>query len=134
MQVLGQGLQDALAPQNDDDDDFGVIQIDLLSDHYPVFCVLSKNVCFLDHKETTVKPTFRDYSNFAPKSFKVDLNDKLIEFIKNELSTANTLILHTMYDKFINIIEQTIDEPAPIKIASRKRQNCLNDLGLPKDF
>ena len=27
----------------------GVIQTDLLSDHYPVFCVLSKNVCFFNH-------------------------------------------------------------------------------------
>ena len=36
----------------------GVIQTDLLSDHYPVFCVLSKNMRFLNHKQVTVKPTF----------------------------------------------------------------------------
>ena len=35
----------------------GVIQTDLLSDHYPVFCVLSKNVRFLNHKQAPVKPT-----------------------------------------------------------------------------
>ena len=29
----------------------GVIQTDLLSDHYPVFCVLSKNVGFLNHNK-----------------------------------------------------------------------------------
>ena len=77
----------------------GVIQTDLLSDHYPVFCVLSKNVHFLYHKQATVKPTFRDYTNFAPALLKVDLNDTLIEFIKNDLSTANILVLDTMYDK-----------------------------------
>ena len=110
----------------------GIIQTDLLSDHYPVFCVLSKNVRFLNHKQATVKPTFRDYTNFAPESFKVDLNDKLIEFIKNELSTANTLVLDTMYDKFINIIKQTIDEHAQIKIASRKRQKLLERLWITR--
>ena len=72
-----------------------------------------------------MKPTFRDYTNFAPESFKVDLNNKLIEFIENDLSTANTLVLDTMYDKFINIIKQAIDEHAPMKIASRKRQKLL---------
>ena len=80
---------------------------------------------FLNHKQATVKPTFKDYTNFAPESFKVDLNDKLIEFIKNDLSTANTLVLDAMYDKFINIIKQTIYEHVPIKIASRKRQKLL---------
>ena len=30
-----------------------------------------------------------------------------------------------MYDKFINIIKQTIDEHAPMKIALRKRQKLL---------
>ena len=34
----------------------GVIQTDLLSDHYPVFCVLSKNVGFLNHKQVPAKP------------------------------------------------------------------------------
>ena len=99
--------------------------MDLLSDHYPVFCVLSKNVCFLNHKQAPVKPTFRDYTNFAPESFQVDLNNKLIEFIENDLSTANTLVLDTMYDKFINIIKQAIDEHAPMKIVSRKCQKLL---------
>ena len=80
---------------------------------------------FLNHKQVPVKPTFRDYTNFAPESFKVDLNNKLIEFIKNDLSIANTLVLDTMYDKFINIIKQTIDEHAPMKIASQKRQKLL---------
>ena len=32
---------------------------------------------------------------------------------------------YCMYDKFINIVEQTIDEHAPMKIASRKRENLL---------
>ena len=103
----------------------GAILTDVLSGHYPVFCVLSKNVRFLNHKQATVKPTFRDYTNFAPESFKVDLNDKLIEFIKNDLSTDSILILDTTYDKFINIIKQTIDEHAPMKIASRKQQKLL---------
>ena len=30
-----------------------------------------------------------------------------------------------MYDKFINIIKQAIDEHAPMEIASRKRQKLL---------
>ena len=77
--------------------------MDLLSDHYLAFCVFSKNVRFLNHKQATVMPTYRDYTNFTPESFKVDLNDKLIEFIKHDLSTANALVLDAMYDKFINI-------------------------------
>ena len=57
--------------------------------------------------------------------FKVDLNDKLIEFIENDLSTAKMLVLDAMYDKSINIIKLTIDEHLPMKIASRKRQKLL---------
>ena len=101
----------------------GVIQTDLLSDHYPFFCVLSENVRFLNQKQASVKPTYKYYTNFTSESFKVDLNDKLIKFIKNDLSTVNTLVLDAMYDKFINMNKQTIDEHVPKKIASRKRQN-----------
>ena len=71
-----------------------------------------------------MKPTFGDYTNCAPESLKVDLNDKLIEFIKNDLSTADTLVLD-MNDKFIHIIKQTIDKHAPMKIASRERKKLL---------
>ena len=35
------------------------------------------------------------------------------------------LVLDTIYDKFINIIKQTINEHAPMKIASRKRQKLV---------
>ena len=68
----------------------GVIQTYLLSDHYPFFCVCQK-LCinFLNQKQATVKPTYGDYTNFTPESFKVDQNIKLIEFIENDLSTAN---------------------------------------------
>ena len=68
----------------------GVIQTDLLSDHYPVFCVLSKNLHFHYQKQATIKPTYRDHTNFTPESFKVDLNANLIKFIENDLSTATT--------------------------------------------
>ena len=68
----------------------GVIQTDLLSDHYPVFCVLSKNVRFHNQKQATVKPLYRDHTNFTPESCKVDLNANQIKFIENDLSTAST--------------------------------------------
>ena len=48
----------------------GVIQTDLLSDHYPDFCVLSKNVRFLNQKPATPKQTYKDYTNSTPESFK----------------------------------------------------------------
>ena len=38
---------------------------------------------------------------------------------------ANTLVLDAMYDKFTNIIKPTVNEHAPIKIASWKRQKLL---------
>ena len=87
---------------------------------------------FLHQKQATVKPICRDYTNFTPESLKVDLNEKLIESVENGLSTANTLVLDAMYDKFINIIKQTIDEHVPMQIASRKRKKLIERLWITK--
>ena len=86
---------------------------------------MSKNIRFLNQKQAVVKSIYRNYSNFSSESFKVDLKDNLIEFVENYLSAASTLVLDAMYDKFINIIKQKIDEHAPMKFTVQKRQKLL---------
>ena len=62
-------------------------------------------------------------SEDAPRTGERNVN--LNKNTSENAASNKTLVLDAMYDKFINIIKLTIEEHAPTKIASQKRQKLL---------
>lgn len=104
----------------------GVVQTDMLSDHYPIFCNITKNTNNSKNKRGSFKPIkYRDYTNFTAESYKDELNDALCNFIDRKLSCADASNLNELYNNFTCIITETINAHAPMRLASRKRQKLL---------
>ena len=86
-----------------------------ISDHLPILALV-KN--FKPYYNTPPTSLIRDTSNFTFENFLIDLEDKLSDFEKKvSLQTA-----HDLFQKFLNIIKQSLQKHAPLKKASRKQQ------------
>ena len=88
----------------------GVTRTDL-SDHFPTLCVVSK-------QPTTSKPTLiyrRDKRQFDAATYNSELDNNLMSLLAKytEVTPDNT---NSVFDDFINIVKNTIDTHAPLKV------------------
>jgi len=96
----------------------GVIETDLVSDHYPVFC----NINRLCNKSNSYPTLFlRDNSNFDLIRFRNELEENLNEFmIKCNAFDVDTFNDH--FNSYVSVIESTINKHAPLKRLTRKEK------------
>ena len=69
--------------------------------------------------------------NFDPSFFIADLNNKLSEF---ETSLINKQNFDSIFNRFLQIIQSTINMHAPLSTASRKQRKILSKPWLTKEF
>ena len=75
---------------------------------------------------------YRGYTNFLAELFKDELSNKLHDFMDSKLFCADCSNLNELYDQSVNIVKQTIDFHAPMKLVSRKQQKLLKRPWLSK--
>jgi len=98
----------------------GVIETDLVSDHYPIFCSVSR-LCTKTNSHTT---SFRrDNTNFNPDLFRNELEENLNEFMtKYIINNLDDTTFDTHFSSCISVIESTIDKHASHKRLTRKEK------------
>ena len=86
-----------------------------ISHHLPILALV-KN--FKPYHSAPPTLLIRDTTNFTVENFLIDLEDKLSELEKYfSLQTA-----HDLFQKFLNIIKESLQKHAPFKKASHKQQ------------
>ena len=69
--------------------------------------------------------SYRDMSSFDPLQFKLDLS-KLYNIHLRTLPLVSPAEVDHCFSKFVNILAETIDRHAPLKMASRKKQKLIS--------
>jgi len=105
----------------------GVIETDLVSDHYPIFCNVSR-LCTKTNSHTTF--IRRDNTNFNPVLFYNKLEENLNEFMtKCIITNLDATTFDTHFSSYISVIESTINKHAPHKRLIRKEKNFKGNHG-----
>ena len=95
----------------------GVIRT-YLSHHFPTLCVVFKH-------PTTSKPTpvyRRNLRQFDPATYNSELHNNFMSLLTKytEVTPDN---INSVFGDLINIVKNTIDTHAPLKVLSRKQRN-----------
>jgi len=96
----------------------GVLVNSDLSDHYAVFTIIPKSIkhrnCKYDNYEV------REMTNFVREEFLYELNCKLSRLFKN-----NSLSVNKLFDRFVSIFTDTVNQFASMRKATRKEKKAL---------
>jgi len=95
-----------------------------ISDHLPVFVNLKLHY----PTQQKIKPKFRCMKHFDSNNFLTHLSHNLNN-VNPEAGDVNTLS-----DKFVKVFNDTLDEHAPYRYASRKEQRSFKKTWLTKDI
>ena len=98
-----------------------IVKFDL-TDHYPIFCVINKNLT--NNKKNVEKSFYGDKTKFCSKSFCKDLQTDLENYFWYRAALSNKNF-NELFNNFVHIISHCIDTHAPLRPISRRMRKLF---------
>ena len=112
--VLTNDIKDSLEP--------GVIQTQVIGDHYPFYCQIGNVPTY--KKAAKSFGYYRDKSKFDSDTFNEDLHQTLANYFSSvpDLTLNN---FNEIFNEFYRLISKTISQHAPLKRCLRRQRKLL---------
>ena len=91
-----------------------------ISDHYSIFIIMP---IYKNESKKLENCEIRDVKNFDKEEFLITLENKLSNLLVN-----NTLLVNELFDKFVAILADVVNDFAPIRKATRKEKKLQQKL------